>query len=71
MDSHRAGFSVGNIFVNHQLLADDLCVFGHSLSGVQRLLKFFWDHAAEHELLRQSFVNFTLPRFARIPALEA
>jgi len=40
---------VGNMVANHLLCADDLRVFGPSLSGLQRLLNFCCDYAAESE----------------------
>jgi len=33
------------MFENHLLFTDDLCVFGHSLSGLQRLLNLCCDYA--------------------------
>jgi len=37
------------MFVNHLMFADDICVFGPSICGLQRLLNNYCDYVAEHE----------------------
>jgi len=39
----RAGCTVGNVVVNQLPFADDICVFGPSLNGLQRLLNICCD----------------------------
>ena len=48
--SARVGCTVGNMIVNHQTFADDICVFSRSISELQRLLHICGDYAAEHEI---------------------
>jgi len=50
MSSSRVGCTVGNIVANHLMFADDMCVFGHCISGLQHLLNTCGDYAAEHEI---------------------
>jgi len=38
------------MLVNHQMFADDICVFGRSISGLQWLLIICDYYAAEHEI---------------------
>jgi len=50
LSTPRAGCTVGNIFVNHLLFADDTCVFGPSLSGFHRL-SICCDYTGELEIV--------------------
>jgi len=50
LGSARVGCTVGNMFVNHLMFADDKCVFIHSISGLQCLLNICGDYVAEHEI---------------------
>ena len=51
LGSDRVGCTVGNMVGNHLKLADDICVFSPSISGLQCLLKICGDYAAEHEII--------------------
>jgi len=50
LGSVRVGCIVGNMFANHLMFADDICVFDHSISGLQCLLNICGDYAAENEM---------------------
>jgi len=50
LGSARVGCTVGNMFVNHLMFADDICVFSPSIRGLQCLLNICGDYAAEHEI---------------------
>ena len=47
LDSTRVGCTVGNMIVNHLRVADDICVFSPSISGLLCLLNICGDYATE------------------------
>jgi len=50
LGSARVGCTLRNEVVNHLLVADDICVFGLSISGLQCLPNICGDYAAEHQI---------------------
>jgi len=41
--------NVGNMVLHHLLSADNICVFGHSISRLVQVLNIHCDYADEHE----------------------
>jgi len=48
--SARVGWTVGSMAANHLIFADDVCVFGHSISRLQYQLNICDNYGAEHEI---------------------
>ena len=51
LGSARVGCTVGNMVVNHLKLANDICVFSPSISGLKCLLNICGDYAAENKII--------------------
>jgi len=48
---HKAGCYIGKVSLNHLMYADDICVFGPSVCGLQSILDLHQAHAESHRII--------------------